>query len=101
MTFSTPITIDTDTVPCRRDPERQFPVGHGSAREAQEHAAKTVCRRGDNGRACPLIDRCLRFALRHAVEGVWGATTAEERQAIRARTGVEAIPLYAHFREAS
>ena len=101
MTYSHPLPIDHESVPCRKDPERQFPVGSGEARTAQENRAKTVCRRGNNGKACPLIDRCLRFALRHSVEGVWGGTTEDERQAVRARTGVEAIPLYAHFREAS
>ena len=92
--ISHPTPLDTDAVPCRRQPERMFPTGtKPNTLAPQEAAAKAVCRTGNNGRACPVLDRCLRYALRHNVEGVWGATTTEERQKIRDRTGVVAIPI--------
>jgi hypothetical protein len=94
MTYDHPVPVDTDAVPCRRDPERMFPVGNGASREAQDHAAKAVCRFGNGGHHCPLFSRCLRFSVRHSVDGIWASTTPEERQKIRDRTGVEAIPLY-------
>lgn len=93
MTYNPVTPIDTDAVPCRRDPERMFPTGIQNTRKAQEASARAVCRTGNGGRACPLIDRCLRYALRHNVDGVWAATTLDERVAIRERTGVVAIPL--------
>lgn len=89
----TPTPIDVDAVPCRANPEAMFPTGIQKQRAAQDAAAKAVCRTGNNGKACPVIDRCLRYALRHAVEGIWAATTLEERQAIRGRTGVVADPI--------
>lgn len=94
MTFDPITPLDADDVPCRKDPERMFPVAHNAAtREAEEHAAKAVCRFGNNGHACPVFGRCLRFSLRHSVEGIWAATTPEERAKIRERSGMEAIPL--------
>jgi hypothetical protein len=93
VTYSHPVPIDTDAVPCRKDPERQFPNGSGAAREAQEHAAKAVCRFGNNGRACPLLVRCLSYGIQYAVEGVWGATTEKERQDIRDATGTVPISI--------
>lgn len=57
------------TPPCRRDPDLWF----SETREAQELAA-------DACRTCPLLDRCLSYAVaareRH---GVWGGTTPNER----------------------
>lgn len=93
MTYDTPVPLDTDTVPCRRNPEKQFPKSNGAAREAQEHAAKTVCRRGNNGKPCHLFDACFAYAMEYAVEGVWGASTWAERQKIRAANGVVPISI--------
>jgi hypothetical protein len=86
-----PTPIDSDEVPCRKDPDRMFPAGNGAAREAQEHAAKAVCRFGNDGRACPLLVPCLSYGLDFAVEGIWGASTEKERENIRRATG--AVPI--------
>lgn len=94
MTYDSPVPLDVDEVPCRKDPERHFPTGtKPHTLSPQEKAAKTVCRTGNNGRACHMLDRCLRYSLRYAVEGIWAGTTFEERRAIRERTGVEAISI--------
>lgn len=82
-----PAPIDTTAVPCRKDPESMFPTSTGPHREAQENRAKTVCRTGANGGRCPIFDACLAEALRFDVVGIWGATTKEERDEIRKRTG--------------
>lgn len=37
---------------------------------------------------CAVQVDCLRFALDTAVEGIWGGTTARERQDIRSRNGM-------------
>ena len=55
------------------DPDIFFPPPNGRAT-----AARAVCR------PCPVRLACLGFALRHpCLDGVWGATTLRERQAIR------------------
>lgn len=60
---------------CRdHDPELWFSV---NPRETAQ--AIRVCR------TCPLMDSCLTVALRAGMQGVWGATTDEQRAAIRAR----------------
>lgn len=87
MTYDTVTPLDVEAVPCRRDPEKQFPTATGAAREAQEHAAKAVCKRGNNGAPCHLFDRCFAYSMRFAVEGVWAATTWAERQKLREANG--------------
>lgn len=91
--MTSPVPIDTDTVPCRANPELHFPTATGPRREAQENRAKTVCRTGSNGHRCPLFDACLTEALHWDVVGVWGATNEKERDAIRKRTGVVPLPV--------
>ena len=46
-------------------------------REFREQEAKSVCV------GCPLLEVCLQWALDHREWGVWGATTRDERRAIR------------------
>ena len=36
--------------------------------------AKQICRR------CPVINDCLAYAKAHDLEGIWGATTRQERR---------------------
>jgi WhiB family redox-sensing transcriptional regulator len=57
------------------DPELFFPE---SGQTEQIERAKAVCA------DCPVLTSCLRFALRHPVQGVWGGTTEDERRALRA-----------------
>ena len=64
---------------CREaDPDLFFPVGSTGPALRQIEAAKDVCR------ACPALEPCLEFALRTGQDaGVWGATSEDERRAIR------------------
>jgi WhiB family transcriptional regulator, redox-sensing transcriptional regulator len=58
-----------------KDPELFFPE---PGQTAQIEQAKAVCT------GCPVLASCLRFALRNPVTGVWGATTEDDRRALRA-----------------
>jgi WhiB family redox-sensing transcriptional regulator len=64
---------------CRHeDPDLFFPQGMTGPARSQVEQARQVCR------PCPVRTRCLAFALVHSLGfGVWGATTPEERRAIR------------------
>lgn len=65
-----------------------FPIGRGGRdnyRGDVEPALK-YCRR------CPALRKCLSYALTHAVDGVWGGTTPEQRDELRARHHLEAQP---------
>ena len=64
---------------CRdAEPDLFFPVGSTGAALGQIEVAKAICR------ACPSLDPCLEFALRTGQDaGVWGATSEDERRAIR------------------
>ncbi|MFE5332911.1 WhiB family transcriptional regulator [Embleya sp. NPDC056575] len=66
---------------CRgKDPELFFPLGDSPAARAQANEAKDVCRR------CPVMERCLTWALESGQDaGVWGGTTEEERRARKRR----------------
>ena len=66
-------------VACRdTDPELFFPIGTKGNASRQAEQAKRVCR------ACPAQIQCLAWALDNGVtDGVWGATTPDERRIIR------------------
>ena len=85
LTWSRSHDWDTDNwreaARCRdTDPDLFFPVGTTGPALGQIEAAKAVCRQ------CPALDECLEFALATNQEaGVWGATSEEERRALRKR----------------
>ena len=68
-----------DDAACRHaDPDLFFPVGETGPALHQVEEAKRICQ------ACPARTPCLAWALNHNVaSGIWGATTEEERHAIR------------------
>ena len=68
-----------DRASCRAsDPDLFFPVGNTGPVLDEILAAKAVCG------ACPVRERCLRFALETNQEaGIWGGTTEEERRRLR------------------
>lgn len=82
-----PTTIDSATLTqmewraaaaCRdADPELFFPVGDAGPARRQERHAREVCA------GCPVREQCLRWALAHGAEGVWGGTTTAERHRMR------------------
>ena len=68
------------TMPLAATPIRTCSIPVGTTGPALRHIeeAKRICR------ACPAQTQCLAWALDHGVtDGVWGATTADERRAIR------------------
>ena len=85
-----PVPRDADAVPCRKDPEKQFPAVNAAGHLAAVAAAKAVCDTGNDGAPCPFRDPCLAYSLANDVEGVWGGTTYAERRAMRAEHGIKA-----------
>ncbi|MFF8867991.1 WhiB family transcriptional regulator [Streptomyces sp. NPDC015139] len=63
------------------DPEIFFPLSDLAAPHAEATLARAICRR------CPVIIACRTWALEHGEDdGIWGATTAAQRRAIRRAT---------------
>jgi WhiB family transcriptional regulator, redox-sensing transcriptional regulator len=61
---------------CRTaDPELFFPISLAGPAAHQVSMAKAVCRR------CDVQARCRSYAVSTGQDGVWGATTREERMA--------------------
>lgn len=76
--FTTSMPKWQDALCAEVDPEIFFPI-KGSA-QSQAFKAKSICRK------CPIIDKCLSYAVKHTdLEGIWGATTPREREIIRSR----------------
>ncbi|MEU3509115.1 WhiB family transcriptional regulator [Streptomyces longwoodensis] len=72
------------------DPEIFFPLSDGLAAGADARAAMAVCRR------CPVLLDCRAWAVEHGEDdGIWGATTAPQRRALRRAAGdTLAAPAY-------
>jgi WhiB family transcriptional regulator, redox-sensing transcriptional regulator len=63
---------------CRgEDPGLFFPVGETGPPLRQVERALAVCRR------CPVLATCRRYAMDTGQQGIWGATTDDERRAMR------------------
>lgn len=79
MTDPSAIVVDFPRLPdaaCKgtANPDRFY-----AFEEYQIEQARNICRR------CPAIRECLVWALTHTEEGVWAATTADERAELLAR----------------
>ncbi|MCX5346139.1 WhiB family transcriptional regulator [Streptomyces atratus] len=62
------------------DPELFFPIGNTGPALLQIEEAKAVCRR------CPVMERCLQWALESGQEhGVWGGTDEDDRRRMKRR----------------
>lgn len=61
------------------DPEVFFPK---QSQPEYSEPAIAVCRR------CPFLHECLAYALTHDVDGVWGGTTAVQRDRLRDKHGI-------------
>ncbi|WP_308014158.1 WhiB family transcriptional regulator [Streptantibioticus parmotrematis] len=70
-----------DSAGCRdEDPELFFPIGNAGPALLQIDEAKAVCRR------CPVMERCLQWALDTGeTSGVWGGLAEAERRSMRRR----------------
>ena len=66
---------------CRNeDPELFFPIGNTGPALLQIEEAKAICR------ACPVMERCLQWALESGQEhGVWGGTDEDDRRRMKRR----------------
>jgi WhiB family transcriptional regulator, redox-sensing transcriptional regulator len=63
---------------CRgEDPALFFPLGESETSLRQVARARAICRR------CPVLTTCLRDAMDTGQQGIWGATTDDERRAMR------------------
>ncbi|MEU0336727.1 WhiB family transcriptional regulator [Streptomyces sp. NPDC006193] len=63
------------------DPELFFPLSDSVAPDSQASSARAICRR------CPVLLPCRSWAIEHGEDdGIWGATTAAQRRAIRRAT---------------
>lgn len=68
----------TGALCAQANPDLFFAAGAGGPARHEELAAKRICLR------CPVLRLCLAWALDSGqAYGVWGATTAEERAALR------------------
>ncbi|MFF3890384.1 WhiB family transcriptional regulator [Streptomyces sp. NPDC001914] len=68
------------------DPELFFPLSDSPAAESSASQARAVCRR------CPVLLLCRAWAIDQGEDdGIWGATTASQRRAIR-RASLESLP---------
>ncbi len=64
------------------DPDLFFPVSGTGPAAGQVARAKAICT------GCQIQDPCLSYALAAGtVQGVWGATTEEERRLLRRQAG--------------
>jgi WhiB family redox-sensing transcriptional regulator len=62
------------------DPDLFFPISSTGPAERQIERAKKICA------GCSVRRECLEFALSHnQIYGIWGGTTAEDRQRERRR----------------
>jgi len=70
-----------DRSACRvEDPDLFFPIGNTGPALLQIEEAKAVCRR------CPVMERCLQWALENGQEhGVWGGLDEDERRRMQRR----------------
>jgi WhiB family redox-sensing transcriptional regulator len=60
------------------DPDLFFPISATGSSGSQIAQAKAVCAR------CAVRQECMDFALDHGdVQGIWGATTDDERRKLR------------------
>ena len=80
--------VFTDQPSCAEtDPEMWFPIDDKSKRYLEPQLLKEICSR------CNVKAECLDYALKHAVDGYWAGTTGTERQKIRSKLKIKAIPL--------
>ena len=69
------------------DPEMWFPVDEKSKMYLEPALLERICT------TCEVKEECFNYALNHAVSGYWAGTTGTERQRIRSKLKIKAIPL--------
>lgn len=82
---TTPVAPDWSEAACKGIPVVVFIPDEDDYRRYTTADAKAICRR------CPMRRACFEYAMADSrLVGVWGATTAKERAAERARRRREA-----------
>lgn len=72
--------FDTTLAKCAEpsiNPDIFMPEGKDYLRATRD--AKAVCS------GCPLVEQCLKYAIRNDEWGIWGGTTQRERKYLRSR----------------
>jgi len=94
-TLSVPLFILEDNPACAEtDPELFFPLevdmgfGRFTSKYQNASAARKICA------SCPLIEKCLDYALLNNEVGIWGGTTEEQRKQIRKNRGRKSVRKY-------
>ena len=77
--------IDTapSDVPCTNYPDAFFPEWKSIGGREMAANAKSLCKE------CPIIQQCAEYGIRFARYGIWGGLLESEREAIRAKLGIE------------
>lgn len=72
-----------DEAACGSAPADEIWFDYGKHDEPMAlHAARSMCGTEESP-ICPVFKSCLEYALANRVEGIWAATTVEERGRIR------------------
>ena len=64
-------------LPCTNAPDEYYP-SYEDRGDYHTKLLKKMC-----NTQCPVVTDCLVYALKHEDHGIWGGTTASERQSIR------------------
>lgn len=80
--LSRAIEASDEIVPCTNFPDAWYPMSEFGA-TPELKMAKNLCKT-----ACPVVTECLVYGLKHEEHGVWGGTTAGEREQLRRRGNI-------------
>jgi WhiB family redox-sensing transcriptional regulator len=68
----------SEPLPCQtRNPEDYFPEKHRRILSGANFDARSACG------GCPVVEKCLKFAIENYAVGIWGGTTSYERAQLR------------------
>lgn len=79
--------FDGSQICAQVDPEIFFPEP-AAPRMAEPRIVKQLCM------TCPFRVECLNYALHHTVAGIWGGTSANERETIQKRLRITPVSMH-------
>lgn len=82
LEFMTDVWDGPEIVPCTSYPDAYFPELTKDSLELANQA-KAMCY------SCPVITKCLNYAIKYEEHGVWGGTTANQRDQFRKQAGIK------------